>query len=117
MPWQKEREPTYTPHDGEALISTFVGAGYGAKRTHQSKLDWLCGAESEEYYALIHTAIPDKKAYEIPKAKGPVDAEWDKLIRIGSFGFPEVMYKNEVIAKHKKSGEQKTFWQVTIVVS
>ena len=52
------------PIFGTGLIAYSTGA-----RTHQSRMDYLCDNQSEEYYALIHTAIPDKKVYQIPGAK------------------------------------------------
>ena len=47
-------------------------------REHQSKISPK-GHASEEYYALVHTPIPLKKAMQIPKAKQALDDEWDKL--------------------------------------
>ena len=47
-------------------------------REHQSKISPK-GHASEEYYALVHTPIPLKKAMQIPKAKQALDDEWEKL--------------------------------------
>ena len=67
---KQEREGNTTHGEGGALV-----AESKQKKTHQSKLDYLCDEASEEYYALIHTAIPDKKVFEIPGAKAAVDKE------------------------------------------
>ena len=77
---------------GSGLIATSTG-----KRTHQSRMDYLSDKQSEEYYALIHIAIPDKKVYQIPGAKAAVDKEWDKLFQLGTFDLSTVAEKRDIV--------------------
>ena len=51
----------------------------------------MMGDMSEEFMALIHTAIPDAKMYRIPGAKAAMDKEWKKLFDMNAFGLDEVM--------------------------
>ena len=95
----KQNDGGNTPlTEGGALV-----AESKQKKAHQSKLDYLCDEASEEYYALIHTAIPDKKVFDIPGAKAAVDKEWDKLFRINAFDLDSVANKRDIIARYKKS--------------
>lgn len=89
---------------GTGLIATTKGS-----RTHQSRMDYLQDKQSEEYYALIHTAIPDKKVYQIPEAKAAVDKEWDKLFKRGTFDLSSVGEKRDVVQRYKQKGGKVHF--------
>ena len=65
--------------------------------------------QSQEYYALIHTAIPDKKVYQIPGAKAAIDKEWDKLFKFGTFDLSIVAEKHDVAKRYKLKNEKVHF--------
>ena len=69
-------------------------------------MDYLSDKHSEEYYALIHTAIPDKKVYQIPGAKDVVEKEWDKLFKLGTFDLLTVAEKRDVAKRYKLKNEK-----------
>ena len=53
-------------YQGEVLVSE-LEANQQIPRSHEEKIAML-GDQSEQFMALIHTAIPDAKMYKIPKA-------------------------------------------------
>ena len=89
------------------LIATSAGEAElmsenpASSRLHQSRMDHLSDRQSEEYYALIHTAIPDNKVYKILVAKEAIDKEWDKLFRLGTFDLSTVEEKRDVAKRYK----------------
>ena len=105
-----DREEKTSPDLMSAVVS---GSGLIAtsteKRTHQSRMDYLCDKQSEEYYALIHTAIPDKKVYQISGAKAAVDKEWDKLFKLGTFDLSTVAEKRDIVQRYKRKKEKVHF--------
>ncbi len=88
---------------GEGLLAA---SGKRKCRAHESKLDYLCDEASEEYYALVHTAIPDRKVCEIPGATAALDKEWEKLFNIEGLDLASVANKSEIIARYKKTGKR-----------
>ena len=65
----REDKTSQSTSAGEGLLAV---SNRKKGRAQESRLDYLCEEASEELYALIHTAIPDKKVYEIPGAKAAV---------------------------------------------
>ena len=74
---------------GEVLVIELT-ENQNAPRSHQER-HAMMGDMSEEFMALIHTAIPDAKMYRIPGAKAAMDKEWKKLFDMNAFGLDEVM--------------------------
>ena len=79
-----------------------------AQREHQDHIA-MSGYCSEEWFALVHTPIPLKKAYKIPNAKKAVDTEWDKLTKKGAWDFSTVEPRKQVVADTKRRGVSVAF--------
>jgi hypothetical protein len=100
------------PLPATGLIATSTGEEAtksdvpGPHRQHQSRMDHLSDRQSEEYFALIHTAIPDNKVYNILAAKEAIDKEWDKLFRLGTFDLSTVEEKRDVAKRYKANNEK-----------
>ena len=73
--------------DGDGLLAEY-SSSKSEPREHQERQAFL-GDTSEEFMAMIHTAIPDGQVYKIPGAKAAVDKEWDKLFGIDAFATDE----------------------------
>ena len=69
----------------------------------------MMGEMSEEFMALIHTAIPDAKMYKIPGAKAAIDKEWKKLFDMNAFGMDEVMEHKKIVEKYAKMDKKVHF--------
>ena len=76
------------------------------ERRHQEQIASF-GTVSDEYLAMIHTSIPDGKVYSIKGAKDSVNAEWDKLFSLESFGMSEVMEYRDCVALYKDVKKEK----------
>ena len=65
---------------GEAMLTTDCGNKTPQRDGHTELIAPL-GNMSDEFMAMIHTAIPDAKIWGIPKAKASVDEEWKNCTR------------------------------------
>ena len=75
------------------MISTDGGTKY--LRNGRKDLIADLGDQSEDFMAMIHTAIPDGKMWSLPKAKQSVDDGWAKLNKEKAFGMRNVMGRKE----------------------
>ena len=73
------------------------------QREHQDHVS-TAGFVSGEWFALVHTPIPMKKAMNIPKAIEAVDAEWQKLADKKAWLLDTVQPKAKVEARSKATG-------------
>ncbi len=90
--------------EAEGLIAD-SSADKTAPSNHQERENYL-GEISEEFQAMIHTAVPDSKVYGIPGAKAALDKEWKKLFDMDAFAIDEVMEYQAVVEKYKKIGKK-----------
>ena len=78
------------------------------KRQHDDSFS-TAGYISSEWYALVHTPIPIKKAMKIPKAKEAVDGEWTKLFKKGAWKYNTVKNRKDIEAEALAKGEKVHF--------
>jgi hypothetical protein len=76
-----------------------------SSRSHQDHIA-PAGFVSHEWFALVHTPVPMKEAFQIPAARKAVDDEWEKLGPRGrrAWVLESVQPKAKVIADAKKNG-------------
>ena len=86
--------------DGECNAATEC-SGSTEQREHQDKFADK-GFVSEEYMAMIHTAIPDHLVKKITGAKDAIDAEWNKLLKLGAFGMKKFEDLKKVQERYAK---------------
>lgn len=73
-------------------------------RPHQEKYA-ASGFVSEEYMAMMHTAIPDDVVKSIQGANDAIDVAWAKLFKLGAFGLEDFADQKDV--KKKYEGTKK----------
>ena len=70
------------------------------------------GLNTEEFQAMIHTAIDPAKVNMMPGAKAAVDKEWKKLFDLNAFALDEMMDQDDVIEYYDKLGKPVHFGSV-----
>jgi hypothetical protein len=68
-----------------------------------------CGERSDYFWAMTHTPVKPADLRRIPEAKESIDKEFDKLDKIGCWGWTTVREKHEVQAEAKAKGETAHF--------
>ena len=59
------------------------------------------GVDTEEFQAMIHTAIAPDKVEFIPKGKAAVEHEWKKLMDLKAFSLAAMMEQDDVIKMYE----------------